>query len=112
LASLVNKELAAPSPSPLPLPEGEGRVRGSATALRYSAMALAGQSGRGMVEGVAFSPEGKTLALASRGNVQLWDVASGKPDAPSTRRPAAAPPRRVFSRPLEAPDDARQRPPP
>ena len=39
---------------------------------------LSGQWGRGMVEGVAFSPEGKTLALASRGNVQLWDVASGK----------------------------------
>jgi eukaryotic-like serine/threonine-protein kinase len=41
---------------------------------------LGGQSGQpGMVEDVAFSPDSKTLALASReGNVQLLDVASGK----------------------------------
>ncbi len=38
------------------------------------------QSGRpGMTEDVAFSPDGKTLAMASReGTVQLWDVAGGK----------------------------------
>jgi tetratricopeptide (TPR) repeat protein len=33
---------------------------------------------RGMVEGVAFSPDGQTLALASReGTLQLWEVATG-----------------------------------
>jgi len=37
------------------------------------------QGGRGFVDDVAFSPDGKTLALASRsGNVQLWNVATGE----------------------------------
>ncbi len=36
-------------------------------------------SERGTVEGVAFSPDGKTLALASReGNIHLWDVPTGE----------------------------------
>jgi WD40 repeat protein/predicted Ser/Thr protein kinase len=40
---------------------------------------LYSQAGRSQVEDVAFSPDGKTLALASfGGNVQSWDVATGK----------------------------------
>ena len=38
-----------------------------------------GQGRQGMVEDVAFSPDGKTLAMASReANVHLWDVDAGK----------------------------------
>jgi WD40 repeat protein/tRNA A-37 threonylcarbamoyl transferase component Bud32 len=37
------------------------------------------QAGRRFVDDVAFSPDGKTLAMASRaGNVHLWEVATGK----------------------------------
>ncbi len=40
---------------------------------------VSGQNRPGQVEDVAFSPDGKTLAVASReGSVQLWDVATGK----------------------------------
>src|SRR5207253_298330 len=38
-----------------------------------------GQARKGMVDDVAFSPDGKTLAMASReGSVLLWDVVGGK----------------------------------
>jgi WD40 repeat protein/serine/threonine protein kinase/tetratricopeptide (TPR) repeat protein len=38
-----------------------------------------GQGGRGMVEAVAFAPDGETLAMASReGSVLLWGVADGE----------------------------------
>ena len=51
-----------------------------------------------MVEGVAFSPDGKTLAMASReANVQLWDVATGKLLETLKGHSSAGPGRGVFA---------------
>jgi WD40 repeat protein len=42
----------------------------------------------GLPEGLAFSPDGGTLAVTSwDGYVQLWDVRTGSPEAPPFRAP-------------------------